>query len=583
MNFRQSPVPALITALLISTSPAYATLVDIGAVSPQNSALQANYNSSMIIGYYGNSGTFEVNTSSIGNGLTAASNTGLMVGSTGSTGTVRVIGDGNSGSARIDINPGMGLRTGNGGTGNVEIRDGGVISSNEQDVYLGTQGYSSSTPGTSTVVVDGDGSILRTQQSSTGEWWSRDGGRIYVGFDGQSDSTVNISNGGLMEARSGQVGDRGDDGSIWIGTAQDTGSTATVNVSGDGSMMIADTWLEVGSRQSGNSSSLNVTDGGTVFGEQTYISTLDGDAEVRVSGLNSRLDSSDIQIGGTRTIAGFTASGAPVNSTSIDWSSVISGQQVQDVNGNPVFDTSGNPVKAVLHPTYGMLVPETYIDGNKIHAKNTGILIVEADAIVSAQTINISTNQVGAQTYNNQGATLTVRDGATVIADVNVFEDGILNGGQGSIIGNVVVDGGTVAPGNSPGVMNIDGNLELISGILELEVTEYLMDSFIISGDLIIGENTLIDIIFDFEPTNYILNLEDFFQVTGNFFIDQNFNLFDNISISGLSGEPSFAMNFNGEQRVFGAASVPEPSTIILLSFGLAGLGLSRRKRQLVA
>ena len=255
---------------------------------------------------------------------------------------------------------------------------------------------------------------------------------------------------------------------------------------------------------------------------------------------------------------------------------------MQDINGNLLFDAQGDPVLAVLHPSWGALVPDTYLDDNMIYVKNTGSLTVEAGASVNAQTINVSENRAGATTLNNQGATLTVRDGAVVTANVNVFEDGVLNGGQGQITGNVVVDGGTVAPGNSPGVMYIAGNLELLDGVLELEVTDTLMDSFVVSGDLVIGEDLIVDIMLDIQTSSFLsLNLEDFFQVAGNTTIDPNFNLFDNVNVSGLSNHSELLLSFNGNQRTFGAvAAVPEPSTLALLGLSLMGLVVARRKRK---
>ena len=570
-------VSASLISFLTFSSPSQATLISSGAVFPSTPSYQANYNGTMVVGFATPAdGLFEVNA---GPGYTSVSNTGMMIGATGATGTVRVIGNGSTGSARIDIGPGFGLRTGNGGTGNLEIRNGGVVNSNEEVIYLGTQGLSS-TPGVSNVIIDGNGSILQSQQASSGDWWARDGGRIYVGFGGQSDSTVTVSNGGLMQALSGNVGDQGDDGSIWVGSLQDPGSSATVNVLGTGSTMRADTYIEVGSDDIESSSYLNVMDGGRVETASSYIGTLYGVADVLVSGAGSTLDSEKIQIGGTSVLAGYTASGLPGSSP--DWNSLTEGEQVQDINGNLLFDAQGDPVLAVLHPSWGALVPDTYLDDNMIYVKNTGSLTVEAGASVNAQTINVSENRAGATTFNNQGATLTVRDGAVVTANVNVFEDGVLNGGQGQITGNVVVDGGTVAPGNSPGVMYIAGNLELLDGVLELEVTDTLMDSFVVSGDLVIGEDLIVDIMLDIQTSSFLsLNLEDFFQVAGNTTIDPNFNLFDNVNVSGLSNHSELLLSFNGNQRTFGAvAAVPEPSTLALLGLSLMGLVVARRKRK---
>jgi len=577
MKYKKKPLYLSIAMAIGTVSPAYATLIDTGNVSPQNSTIQNSGAGQMSVGFSGGNGTFEVNSSPIANGFTTANASALIIGRAGTTGTVRVIGNGISGSAQINISTGFGLRNSLGGTGILEIKNGGVINSDKQEIYLGNQGLES-TAGTATTLIDGFGSILRSQQGSTGpEVWQVDGGRIYVGFDGQSNSTVNVTNGGLMEALSDSTAQR-PDGSIFIGGGE-SGSTATVNVSGFGSTIKADTFMEIGARDSNTNSSLNISNGGSVEvtnsngtpDAEIFISTLTGEARVTMDA--STLSAENIQIGGKTAIAGFTSSGLPSLSYG---GSLVEGQQISDVNGNPLFDRAGNPVLAVIKVFTGgfeALVPATFNDENRIYVKNTGALIVENNATVITQSIEVSTNEPTALPYNGQGATLTVRSGGVITGDVKVNKDGILNGDGGTINGNVLVDGGTIAPGNSPGTLVIDGNLDLGTGILEFEIGEFESDFLIVNGDVAIGEDLIISLLFELNSPSLELNLENFFGIGGSLTIDPNFSLADNIEVHGLTSNASVTVNFLGEQVILQNTSpVPLPPAIFLFSAALVGL-----------
>ncbi|MCU7967922.1 MAG: PEP-CTERM sorting domain-containing protein, partial [gamma proteobacterium symbiont of Bathyaustriella thionipta] len=524
--------------------------------------------------------------------------TGLNIGQSGDSGTVRVIGNGTSGSARIDITKGWGLRNSMGGHGLLEIQNGGVIESHTQDIRLGNQGLEA-TPGTAITNIDGTGSILRTIQGSYGpESWQKSGGHIFVGVNGQSNSVVNITNRGLMEAVAPEeiYEESFDDarGVILIGTLADGGSQSIVNVDGSDSTMRAYTSLAVNA-QSGSNSELNVTNGALVeaYGATDVngdapvdISSLEGTATARVSGAGSKIISNDIQVGGTEFVYGYTASGKPVGTIDvlglIDSSGeLVSGRQVTDQEGNPLYDLNNNPVLTTYYAPWDTVVPSTYLPGNELYAKETGSLLVENSASVDAPVINVSKNHPAAQAYNGQEAVLTVRNGGTITGDVNVYKDGVLNGDGGTIQGNVTVNGGTVAPGNSPGTLTIDGNADFLDGLLELEITSTAMDLLNITGDLTLGEDLMISLIFDFDPIDFILDLDDFFNVGGSLVL-QNFNLENNLNFVGLTNSTNLTVNFGSDQKIFGnqtlpPSSVPEPASILLLGFGLLGIRLFKR------
>ncbi|MDO9162005.1 MAG: hypothetical protein Q8Q45_02680 [Methylococcaceae bacterium] len=350
-----------------------------------------------------------------------------------------------------------------------------------------------------------------------------------------------------------------------------------VNVSGPSSVARASNYIQVGSYSTNTVSSLNINNGGRVEvldgspygGADIGISTLAGTAEVKVSGAASTLAAEQIRIGGSRTIAGYTSTGAPV--ADIDWDTLSVGQQVADENGNLVYDRNGNPVLAVEHPLYGEVVPSTYLNGNSIYNKSTGTLIVENGAQVDTQTINVSVNNPNTPTYNNQGAVLTVRNGGVVTGDVNVYEDGLLNG-NGSILGNVLVDGGTLASGNSPGTITIGGDLELRSGQLEIEIGGTGVNEFDVVH--VLGDVTAAD---GFDVKVKLLNN----------FIPQEGQSFEFLDIDGLANfdfsllnlildenvQNGFNISFdNGALSLVSTSAVPVPASIWLFGSGIIGL-----------
>ncbi len=579
---------SLSAAIAISfSSLTNATVITEFDVSPSNSAILENYDSIITVGQNSNRGYLEVNTSSDFNGVTSVTGSSLIIANgSGSSGTVKV-----DGATFTLNNGGTGLRNGHGGDGRLEVVNGGTFTANETNIYLGSN-HVDGTAGTSTTIIDGPGSVLRTQQASDGDWWTRAGGRVYVGFDDAIDnSQVTITNGGLLEALSGQQFDEGDDGSILIGSSATSGSTIAVTVDGEGSAIKADNWIDVGGRSANvvstlditNGAQLEVTDGGFRNPDEADFSigafAVGGSSTVTVNGTGSSVSADQIQVGGRAAIAGYLADGTPT--TSIVISDLSAGDNIYDRQGNQVFDESGNPLLAEVDPDFGIALPSTYLDGNEIYVKHQGALIVENNAQVTTQRLDVSTNE--GRTYNDQGATLTVRSGGVINGDVNVYEGGELNGAGGTIIGDVLIDGGTLAPGNSPGTLHIDGNLELLAGVLALEVTTSEQDLLIVDGDAIFGPDLLIDLSFSFDPQNLVIDLASFFDVEGSTEFQSGFSLADNlrVNVEGLVDSLLTVTLFN-EQVVFqndaATTEVSAPSSVLLFGFSLAALLWVRRK-----
>ncbi|WP_297527421.1 hypothetical protein [Thiohalobacter sp.] len=353
------------------------------------------------------------------------------------------------------------------------------------------------------------------------------GGSLFFSGDGTGLSrSLTIRNGGIAAAWDNDYSDGYVGGDVRL----EQGDTVTVT---DGGQLRFD--LQVYNR-----GSIDVSNGGLLIQDNPYpvsspgtfdglvIASADGAASLTVSGPGSQaFVAYNARIGGTESIV------------------------VQDPNGGSQFADV---------PAHGTLVVE-----------NDGELTVIGDLVVS---------QTGTS------GTLTVRAGGVVQANsVIVQEGGILNGGDGIVNANVVLAGGTLAPGNSPGQMTVAGDLDLSSGILDLEVAgtangEY--DVLDVWGNVVFGQDSVINISFinGFAPQQY-----------------DGFSFINAASVSGLELatvnilglEPGFAYQLGSNSSSFTVfalsdgvsttSPVPLPPAVWLFGSGLIGiLGVGRRR-----
>lgn len=577
-------------------------------------------------------GTLEINASPDGNGITSLTATYINIAygekttavfdeglsyslyGQGVTGRVTVKGDGTSGSAKLITTgdsptfPGLGLYNGL-GNGILNIINGGVIEAQGGNILFGGPSLYDDTPGPTVATIDGKGSILRTQQAQQDT--EGNGGLILIGGPGTfspRDTRVDITNGGLMEALNDDntVPDSGCSywgGNVFINGGLIDNSSTTVNVDGEGSILRADNYLRIGNADGGaaaagknTTAQLNITNGGAVevtYGllDETYFGDVDmsvavlpvdgAEAVVHINGDGSSLSVDQLEIGGLTAVVGFTKTGFPVYDVDSDiLQSYEPGDHIRDNEGNLLYDNFGNPVLAVKigsgEDSY--INASTTVDStNPAFTKMSGTVIVENGASLHAKRIDVSINDDQALVYDKQSASLTVRNNGVVDGAVNVYQDGLLNG-DGLIVGDVLIDGGIVSPGNSPGELNIEGNLDLLSGFAELEIGDLLS----VTGNLTIGSDFIFTLLFD--PDNaerlglmdseglYSIILEIFFNVSGRLIVQDGFSLEDNLKIVGLDDGQELSISFLGDQATFVGSPVPLPSTIWMLGSCIVGM-----------
>ena len=552
--------------------------------------------------FSGSPGAVEVNASPLGNGITAIAGSGLLVGQeSGADGLVRVVGDGSAGSARATVNDGIGVRIGFGGNGTLQVSNGGLVESNEQ-IHFG-EGSLGGSRGTSTVTVDGAGSVIRSNPQ-LGQF---SGGRLMIPF-GLADVAVTVSNGGALEAIGGDPL-AFEAGSVFIGSEEDRPITADVTVTGEGSRITATHFL--GLRTGYGDTQVRVLDGASLEVTDVYntsytpepvsslgINAIDGNARLVVDGVSSGGKASsvttpgDIHIGESRGFVGFTASGEP---RYFYEQPAAEGDQITDQQGNPLFHEDGTPVLAEtqVSGTFSYLAPDQQQLDARISApghlevRNGAVVATLGDVVISPQPDDPGVTLQAP--FAGQPSTVTVATGGTLQANnVIVNEYGMLTGNGGTIAGNVTLNGGIIAPGSSPGIMTIDGDLDVLGGLLQFEIGGTApgeFDQLIVTGDIlsVIDLDIEISFINGFLPS--VGDMFPLFDVLGDASALGDLAGVD-ISILGL--DPSVSADVSLTGSGFSVETSPgnsnpqvsAPATAALLLAGVVGLsGLRARRR----
>ncbi|MBA3483791.1 MAG: autotransporter-associated beta strand repeat-containing protein [Pirellulales bacterium] len=371
-------------------------------------------------------------------------------------------------------------------SGRMVVQGGGTVS-NSLGIVAATSGMFGS------VLVQGAGST----------WTNTD--NVFVGLGGNG--TLEVRNGGTLNSVRGFAGANAfssgiitvtDPGSTWNasgsfflgnagsallsvlngGVASTTGNshlgftagaTGDVNVSGAGSTLNIGVLLNIGGDSAGarGTGSVRIADGGIVnVGSATNLYStgrLDLVNETTFTGdVNSF--GGMIRTIGTTTLANavhLNAGGVSVETNTLDGNAVFSG----------IIDGAGGLTKSTFvgitgKGTLALTAANTYTGATTV---NAGTLLVDG-SITSATTVN-------------SGATL---------------------GGSGTIAADVTLNNGAiVAPGNSPGTLNIAGNYTQNSGgTLKIELASPTsFDRLAVTGNAALGGTLEVSLIDGFIPT----------------------------------------------------------------------------------
>ena len=324
-------------------------------------------------------------------------------------------------------------------------------------------------------------------------------------------------------------------------------------------------------------------------GDQSFVEVVGGTALVSIgedgdqatSGELNLSDNAFTLINGTNGFS-FLDVGIPGSGSSSATATVSGGaglQVGQDDREGKIFVGAGR--READSDATAML---TITGENSRVAATTEVIIGRDDIGTSTASVSVGTGS------ELRSPTVAVRSGGTltnngfVNGNVDVLAGGGLFG-DGEISGNVnVFEYGLLNTGNSPGQLDVDGNLTLAAGsIFEVEIagTEPEQFDFLnVTGNVIVEGVFDLNISFlDFIPDES--DVFSFLSVDGSGLLDFSENA--NVNFFGIgqaSGFQFVADNSGGFGiNVNDVAPIPLPASGLLLLGGIGALGALRRKR----
>jgi T5SS/PEP-CTERM-associated repeat protein len=502
----------------------------------------------------------------------------------GSTGTLNIASGTThsilpSGYSRIDV--------GASGNGNLNVVGGATLDSHGY-IFLGTNSGSVGTMHVDNSIVsfNSDTSIV-AGSSGTGNLYVQNGGQItkfsefgaggesgsvgYINIDGQT-SLVDargsgtlfiggLGNGALSITNGGQAIKffRAD-----IGLS--AGSSGSVSVDGTGSKLSVTTaTLRVGGL---GSASITITNGGeidsassTVGGSLTGSVVVDGNSSAWKNSSTLALDPTgtvSVKNKGLLTSNGTTL-GNPIGPSTRSGVISVDGADTTWTNSGSLTITNALPVGSTAAANLAIT------NGGKVTNTTASIGSFGRSSIL-VDGAGSSWTSSGAVSMSG---VLTVTNNAQVTASglLTVGSNGKIQG-NGTIVGNIK-DGGTVAPGMSPGILSVTGNYTQDSaGILQIELGGLTAgnsyDRLSVTGSDSLAGSLQVSLINNFTPS-----------------MGDSFDILDALSISGsfttlqLPSLPG-SLQWNTSQLYTSGVIfvVPEPTTITLMVLSLPLLSI---------
>ncbi len=304
----------------------------------------------------------------------------------------------------------------------------------------------------------------------------------------------------------------------------------------------------------GNGYAINVNAGGALTNTVGMLGFTNGSSSTTtVAG--TWVNTSDLTVGNSGNATLNINSGGSVNGGGFTYIGRESGSTgAVTVNSNATLTTTGF---MIVGGTNGSTASGTLnVSGGTVQVGDT-LVVRNGDAV------NLASGGLGAVTITRDaGSTFSFTGGTLAVGTFN---------------GNLTNQGGTLAPGASPGLTTVNGDYtQQIGGTLTMELggtnraTGY--DVLAVTGALTLGGTLDVSLYGGFNPAN-----GDSFDILD---WDSIIGTFDTINLPSLSGELTW--NSSNLYTTGTLQVVPEPSTCAMLIIAAAGFAghIVRRRRK---
>lgn len=396
-----------------------------------------------------------------------------------------------------------------------------------------------------------------------------DGGRLFVGsIDNQgtfqfNSGSLELAGQNLVVGAAGLLGSEvtlGSNKSLSIRNntkGVDIEAGSTLNLSGG---YLATTYIHNAGTFNFNSGFLNLYYGATIGADSALGDNLNLTANRRMSA-----DYTTVEAGATLRVTGsqqrlgrFTNNGTVV---------VDGGELQSDGYGSARYENNG---RTVIREGSSLVVDNSEYGNTQRYIQNAGVTIVDG--------------------------VLETRVSGPLDEGLVSILGGTLKG-SGVIMGNVELAGGNLAPGNSPGTLEVTGDFTMTDGRVSFELGSdgaggYLWDQLIVGGNYDLQGGQLRFSLLDGLDINDLVagfTIGDFFRTGDSLFSEgfdlANLSMFGNMDLFAydVSGDSWFSLGLDGAGNFLATpatAPVPVPAAVWLFGSGLLGLvGVARRRR----
>jgi hypothetical protein len=247
------------------------------------------------------------------------------------------------------------------------------------------------------------------------------------------------------------------------------------------------------------------------------------------------------------------------------------------INGGGVFNNGGmvslNPQPL---PPGGTGVPAVQINAGGTFNNNPGAMVTLNPQPLPPGGTGVPAVQINAGgVLNNNGTFTMVNSGPNQVPAVQINLGGMMTG-NGTINGDVL-NGGMLSPGNSPGIMTINGNFTQTSGgAYTAELGGVFLgqyDQLNVSGTASLAGTLNVSLV-----NSFIVSLGNSFIILNAGSIIGTFGI---LHLPSIGPGLYWALAYSPTNVTLTAAPVPEPGSLLLFSTGLmACAGLLRRRRR---